>query len=488
MDLCLERQRHQHSHVRRDVHAAHGYRPPAHSLQGQRAGGHRFARRPGEHDVRQHPVFPATYQIGQVARDRDHRREARPRAAGPADDRRSGRSRLRVRRLVRAHSPGGHAARDHREAQHGGAAGHEVARVREAHDRPRLQHHSQHARRDGGHEQGRDRALGADRQIEWREDRLIMPRPKRIEGVLAPVITPFKKDYSPDAERFVRHCRWLLKSGCAGLAVFGTNSEANSLSVSEKKYLLERLVDGGVPASALMPGTGHCALSDSIELTRAAVEMGCAGVLMLPPFYYKGVSDEGLYRNFAEVIERVGDERLQLYLYHIPPVAQVGISLGLIDRLLKAYPETIAGMKDSSGDWNNTKAVLDQFSQAGFDVFVGSETFLLANMRNGGKGAISATANVNPAKIAALHRQWMSSDADAMQGRLDSLRKIFAQYRMMAAMKRAVAHWSKDEDWSRVRPPLVEIAPRESTMLVEELKAAGFDMPGIRSTTVSQCQ
>ena len=118
---------------------------------------------------------------------------------------------------------------------------------------------------------------------------------KRIEGVLSPVITPFRKDYSPDGERFVRHCRWLLKSGCAGLAVFGTNSEANSMSVAEKRKLLEQLVSGGVPASALMPGTGHCALSDSIEMTRAAVELGCAGVLMLPPFYYKGVSDEGLY-------------------------------------------------------------------------------------------------------------------------------------------------------------------------------------------------
>jgi hypothetical protein len=156
---------------------------------------------------------------------------------------------------------------------------------------------------------------------------------KRIEGVLSPVVTPFKKDYSPDAERFVRHCKWLLKSGCAGLAVFGTNSEANSMSVAEKRKLLEALVKGGVPASTLMPGTGHCALSDSIEMTRAAVELGCAGVLMLPPFYYKGVSDEGLFRNFAEVIERVGDERLSLYLYHIPPVAQVAITMPLIERL-----------------------------------------------------------------------------------------------------------------------------------------------------------
>ena len=220
-----------------------------------------------------------------------------------------------------------------------------------------------------------------------------MAKTKRIEGVLSPVITPFGTNYRPDAERFVRHCRWLLRSGCSGLAVFGTNSEANSMSVAEKRKLLEALVAGGVPAASLMPGTGHSALSDSIEMTRAAVELGCAGVLMLPPFYYKGVSDEGLFRNFAEIIERVGDARLRVYLYHIPPVSQVPITLGLIERLLKAYPGTVAGLKDSSGDWSNTEAVLKAFSEV-FDVFAGSESFLLANMRNGGKGCISATANI----------------------------------------------------------------------------------------------
>ena len=301
---------------------------------------------------------------------------------------------------------------------------------------------------------------------------------ERIAGILSPVLTPFRGDYSPDAQRFVSHCRWLVANDVS-LAVFGTNSEANSLSEHERVDLLERLVDGGVDPRRLMPGTGCCSVPETVRLTSHAVKLGCAGVLMLPPFYYKGVTDEGLYRSFAETIERVGDNRLRIYLYHIPPVAQVGISLNLIERLLKAYPRTIAGMKDSSGDWNNTKAVLERFSTAGFDVFVGSETFLLANMRNGGKGAISATANVNPAKIAALYREWTSSDADAMQGRLDAIRKIFSKYPMIAAMKRAVAHWKKDEDWSRVRPPLVEIAPADSAMLIEELQAAGFDMPGI---------
>jgi 4-hydroxy-tetrahydrodipicolinate synthase len=302
---------------------------------------------------------------------------------------------------------------------------------------------------------------------------------KRIEGVLSPVVTPFRKDYSPDAERFVRHCKWLLKSGCSGLAVFGTNSEANSMSVSEKRKLLEALVKGGVSAASLMPGTGHCALSDSIEMTRAAVELGCAGVLMLPPFYYKGVPDEGLYRNFAEVIERVGDERLQLYLYHIPPVSQVSISLNLIERLLKKYPGSIAGVKDSSGDWSNTKAMLDAFAKNGFDVFAGSEVFLLDNMRNGGKGCITATGNINPGPIDQVYRNWQTADADKLQAGITATRKIVQKQPMIPALKAAIAHFGKDPQWTTCRPPLIELTQEQEKQLISELKAAGFSMPGL---------
>jgi 4-hydroxy-tetrahydrodipicolinate synthase len=302
---------------------------------------------------------------------------------------------------------------------------------------------------------------------------------KRIEGVLSPVVTPFGRDYSPDAGRFVRHCKWLLKSGCAGLAVFGTNSEANSMSVSEKRKLLEALVAGGVPAAALMPGTGHCALSDSIEMTRAAVELGCAGVLMLPPFYYKGVPDEGLYRNFAEVIERVGDERLQLYLYHIPPVAQVAISLPLIERLLSKYPGIVAGVKDSSGDWSNTKAMLDAFAKGGFDVFAGSEVFLLDNMRNGGKGCITATGNINPGPIANVYKNWRSADADQLQAGITATRRIVQKQPMIPALKAAIAHFGNDPQWTTCRPPLIELTSAQEQELITELKANGFSMPGL---------
>src|SRR5262249_54752240 len=224
---------------------------------------------------------------------------------------------------------------------------------------------------------------------------------QRFQGVLSPVVTPFKSDLSPDPERFVRHCRWLLSQN-VGLAAFGTNSEANSLSAEERIELLDRLVVAGLDPARMMPGTGCCALTDTVRLTTHAMKVGGAGVLMLPPFYYKGGGAGGLFRSFAEVIGPVGDRRLGVYLYHIPPVAQVGISLGLIERLLKAYPDNVAGIKDSSGDWANTKAVLDAFAASGFDVFPGSETFLLAAMRAGGRGCISATANVNPGPLPRL--------------------------------------------------------------------------------------
>jgi 4-hydroxy-tetrahydrodipicolinate synthase len=304
---------------------------------------------------------------------------------------------------------------------------------------------------------------------------------QRLRGVLAPVVTPFRKDYAPDAPRFVRHCKWLLDHGCAGLAVFGTNSEANSLSADERMTLLEQLVEAGVPASKLMPGTGCSALSDSVRLTGHAVKLGCAGVLMLPPFYYKGVPDEGLFRNFSEVIQRVGDDRLQLYLYHIPPVAQVPITLRLIEMLLEAYPKTVAGVKDSSGDWNNTKAMIDAFAKRGFEVFAGSEVFLLKNMRAGGVGCITAGANVNPHGIDKVYRAWQSADAEKLQAEIDRVRQILqSQVSMIPALKAAIAHYAQDADWMTVRPPLVELSVEQRATMVSDLLAAGFDMPGLR--------
>ena len=303
-----------------------------------------------------------------------------------------------------------------------------------------------------------------------------MSQTSAMHGVLSPVITPFKPDLSPDANRLVAHCKWLLSKN-VGLAVFGTNSEANSLSVDEKLMLLDKLVEAGVDPKRMMPGTGCCALSDSVRLTKRAVELGCGGALMLPPFYYKGVSDEGLFRNFAEIIERVGDDRLRVYLYHIPPVSQVPITLGLIDRLLKAYPGIVAGVKDSSGDWNNTKAMLDAFP--GFGVFAGQELMLLDNMRHGGVGCISATANVNPGPINELYAKWQTPEADQLQSGISATRKFVQQFPMIPALKQIVAQYSGDHGWARLRPPLVELDAAQATALLDGLAERNFAMPGL---------
>ena len=328
---------------------------------------------------------------------------------------------------------------------------------------------------------------------------------QRIRGVLAPVVTPFKADLSPDRERFVRLCRWLLSQNC-GLAPFGTTSEANSLSTNERISLLDSLA-AGIDPSRMMPGTGCCSITETVELTAHAAKHGCAGVLMLPPFYYKDASEEGLYRYFSEVVQRVGDQRLRIYLYHIPPVAMVGITPKLVERLLAAYPNAIAGMKDSSGDWNNTKTFLDAFvggncpsgqrltmESSDFDVFVGSESFLLVNMRNGGAGTISATANVNPGAIHALYAECrgnqtsdighQTSEPEAQQARLNVVREIFSSRKfpsMIAAVKQAIAIYVNDSEWARVRPPLVALTSDQAKSLAEQLTAIGFAMKGLRN-------
>ena len=318
---------------------------------------------------------------------------------------------------------------------------------------------------------------------------------QRIRGVLAPVVTPFKADLSPDRERFIGHCQWLLSQNC-GLAVFGTNSEANSMSAEERMKLLDILVATGIDTSRMMPGTGCCSIVETVELTTHAVRHGCAGVLMLAPFYYKDVSEEGLYRYFSEVVQRVGDTRLKIYLYHIPPVTIVGITPKLVERLLKAYPSAIAGMKDSSGDWNNTKTFLDAFAKDAFDVFVGSESFLLANMRNGGAGTISATANVHPRAIHELYEKCSGvcvkrrrnqkalgtsastpTDLEALQARLNVVREVFSNKKfpsMIAALKQAIAIYTNDQEWTRVRPPLIELTTEQAKLLATELRAIGF--------------
>ncbi|MFQ5755077.1 MAG: dihydrodipicolinate synthase family protein [Acidiferrobacterales bacterium] len=299
-----------------------------------------------------------------------------------------------------------------------------------------------------------------------------MNKPQSFSGVLSPVLTPFNEDLSPDTERFVAHCRWLLEQGATGLAVFGTTSEANSLSVEERLELLDALIADGIAPAQLMPGTGCCALTDTVRLTRHAVSKGCAGVLLLPPFYYKGVSDDGLYANVAEVIERVGDDRLRIYLYHFPAMAVIGYSLDLIGRLIKDYPSVVIGLKDSSGDWSNTEAILERFP--GFGVFPGSEVFLLQGLRAGAAGCITATANVNVSMVRNLYDRWQTPAADALQDEITALRNTIHAYPMIPALKQIIAHYRNDAAWRAVRPPLVRLSAAQARSLIADLEQKKF--------------
>jgi 4-hydroxy-tetrahydrodipicolinate synthase len=300
-----------------------------------------------------------------------------------------------------------------------------------------------------------------------------MQQQRHFSGVIAPVLTPFGEDGGPDAERFVAHCQWLMQEGCTALAPFGTTSEGNSLGVDERMELLEELADSDLDAGKLMPGTGSCSLADAIVLTRHAVDLGCGGVLMLPPFYYKAPNEDGLFRFFSEVIENVGDDRLKVYLYHIPPVAQVGFSLALIGRLIKAFPDTVVGLKDSSGDWSNTAAILDAYPQ--FEVFPGSEIFLLDGLRKGAAGCISATCNVSAAAIRNVYDNWRSADADRLQGDITALRKAIQAYPMIPALKAIIAHYRQDPSWARLRPPFTDLSAADAAKAIQTLaEAHGF--------------
>lgn len=304
-----------------------------------------------------------------------------------------------------------------------------------------------------------------------------MAAPERFSGVLSPVLTPFNSDLSPDPDRLVKHCNWLLSQG-VGLAPFGTTSEGNSLSVEEKKSLLDYLIDAGIDRARLMVGTGHCALADTVELTFHAARLGCGGVLMLPPFYYKDVGDDGLFRSIAEVIERVGSDALRIYLYHIPPIAEVGFTPRLVERIASDYPATVVGIKDSSGDWSNTEALL-QLGIDDFRIFAGNEAFLLRNMRSGGAGCISATANINPGAIHELYENWQRGEAESMQTRLDAVRAAVEEHPMIPALKAVIAGFLRDEGWATVRPPLVPLDTVQTSGLESALHALDFEMPGL---------
>jgi 4-hydroxy-tetrahydrodipicolinate synthase len=291
-------------------------------------------------------------------------------------------------------------------------------------------------------------------------------REQIFSGVLAPLLTPFADDGSVATELYVDHARRVLDEGCTGLLPFGTTSEANSLSSAERMAGLEALVNAGIDPGIIMAGTGLSALPETIALTRHAVSLGCGGVLLLPPYYYKGVSDDGLFATIEQVIEGVASDALRIYLYHIPPVAQVGYSTALLQRLQAAFPEIVVGTKDSSGDWDNTTATLQALP--GFGTFVGSEVFLLDNMKGGGVGCITASANVNAGPIRALYDNWDADNAGALEREVKSFRGRLQEYPVIPAMKALLASRLGEPCWRNLRPPLL---PLEASRLPDLLHA-----------------
>ncbi len=286
----------------------------------------------------------------------------------------------------------------------------------------------------------------------------------------APLLTPFNDDLTVATDLYVDLARHLLDEGCAGLVPFGTTGEALSIGIDERIDAIRALVDGGIDPGALMPGTGVSNLTDTARLSRACLDMGCAATMVLPPFYYKAVSDDGLFRYFAELIERIGPAA-RIFLYHIPPVAVVGISAQLAARLHERFPEQIVGIKDSSGDWNNTLSLLDI---EGLIVYPGSELPLLDALELGAPGCISATANTNAAAIAEVIRIFGQGD----MARASELHEYVAKYRQtmldrhapIPAQKRLLAMGTGDERWANVRPPLTALPDADGRELAAALQ------------------
>lgn len=296
------------------------------------------------------------------------------------------------------------------------------------------------------------------------------------KGVWAAALTPLDERLSPDLPALVLHCRWLLANGCDGLAVLGTTGEANSFTLAERLAILEGLDHAGVPGERLMPGTGACAFPDAVQLSKKAVELGAKGVLVLPPFYYKNVSDEGVFQYYARVIEGVADPRLKLYLYHFPKQSGVPITHALIERLLKAYPGVVAGLKDSAADLDHTLSLIKAFPDLAF--LAGYDDGLLPVLKAGGAGCITACANIASTYARDVVKALGDEDGAARaQEKLTQVRRVMERLPMIGAMKHLLAQRSGRDGWRRLRPPQVMPAQDKLDDMTGALAEIGFSLP-----------
>ena len=289
-----------------------------------------------------------------------------------------------------------------------------------------------------------------------------------LKGLITPILTPFNDDLTIADDLLLAHAEWLLGAGgSAGLALFGTTGEALSVGIKERMASLDMLIAKGIDPKRLIVGTGLNNMHDTAELTRHACAHGCLGVMMLPPFYFKNASDDGLYRYYAEVIKLVAHPDLKIYLYHIPQVAGVGLSLDLVARLTVDFAEVV-GIKDSSGDWQNTEKLL---AIEGLIVYPGAETPVIDAIKLGAPGCISATGNINSPGIAEVIRLCHAGDYEGAEKnhiRTRAIRALFQDYAPIPAQKALLARW-QDARYNNLRPPLLALDADKATALERTL-------------------
>ena len=295
-------------------------------------------------------------------------------------------------------------------------------------------------------------------------------------GVNAAVLTPMRADLSVDHDRMASHCRWLLANGCNNLGILGTTGEANSLGISERVDVLPALIERGVPAAKMMPGTGTTAITDTVLLTKQAAELGCRGALLLPPFYYKNPSDDGLFAYFSEVINRVGGS-IRFYLYNFPQQSAVPLSIELIARLLKAFPGVVKGVKDSSGKFDSGRAYVENFAKDGFEVYAGDDTLLRPLLQLGSAGCITAAANVNSPIAAQVYANWNNDiGAQAHETLSATRRAIVAATAGIPALKALMARHTGDAAWNNMRPPHLKLTNEQQMKLFAAFDACGVQL------------
>ena len=291
-----------------------------------------------------------------------------------------------------------------------------------------------------------------------------------FSGVITPILTPLNDDLSFAADLYLPHAKWLLQNGIHYISPFGTTGEALSMSVEERKQAVDLLIDGGIDPGVLMPGTGLCNLPETVELCRHAAERGCAAAMTLPPFFFKNATDEGIYRYFEKLIEKVNHPEFRICLYHIPPMAVIGFSPTLAARLAGDFSENVVAYKDSSGDFENTKAIITEVPD--ISVFPGSETFLRRGLEQGGAGCISATCNINPAGIRAVFdiaTGVVEGDLDKADSEMLSVRRKVEGYAPIPAMKGLLAQQRREPRWRNVRPPLLGATEAQTAELFSQL-------------------